>query len=90
MAKKQYDIVEVIWIDAEEFGDTGWNDMKEMLRYSKKPCPDMRSVGYLVYKDDDHISLLSTIGNKECSTVEKIPVAFIKSIEILTHTKPAE
>ena len=90
MAKKQYDIVEVIWIDAEEFGDTGWNDMKEMLRYAKKPCPDMRSVGYLVYKDDDHISLLSTIGNKECSTVEKIPVAFIKSIEILTHTKPAE
>ena len=90
MAKKQYDIVEVIWIDAEEFGDTGWNDMKEMLRYAKKPCPDMRSIGYLVYKDDDHISLLSTIGNKECSTVEKIPVAFIKSIEILTHTKPAE
>jgi len=90
MAKKQYDIVEVVWIDAEEFGDTGWNDMKEMLRYAKKPCPDMRSIGYLVYKDDDHISLLSTIGNKECSTVEKIPVAFIKSIEILTHTKPAE
>ena len=90
MAKKQYDIVEVIWIDAEEFGDTGWNDMKEMLRYAKKPCPDMRSIGYLVYRDDDHISLLSTIGNKECSTVEKIPVAFIKSIEILTHTKPAE
>ena len=90
MAKKQYDIVEVVWIDAEEFGDTGWNDMKEILRYAKKPCPDMHSVGYLVYKDGDHISLLSTIGNKECSTVEKIPVAFIKSIEILTHTKPAE
>ena len=90
MAKKQYDIVQVVWVDAEEYGETGWNDMKEMLAYAKKPCPDMRSVGYLVYKDDDHISLLSTIGSKECSTVEKIPVAFIKSIEILTHTKPAE
>ena len=90
MAKKQFEMVQVVWIDAEEFGDTGWNDMKEMLRYAKKPCPDMRSIGYLVYRDDDHISLLSTIGNKECSTVEKIPVAFIKSIDILTHTKPAE
>jgi len=90
MAKKQYDIVQVVWVDAEEYGETGWNDMKEILAYAKKPCPDMRSIGYLVYKDDDHISLLSTIGNKECSTVEKIPVAFIKSIDILTHTKPAE
>ena len=88
MAKKrQYDIVEVIWRDAEEHGEIGWNNTKEQLAYAKKPCPDMRSVGYLVYRDDDHISLLSTLGVKECSTVEKIPVAFIKSIEVLTPPK---
>jgi len=68
MAKKKYDIVQVIWVDAEEYGETGWNDKKEMLAYAKKPCPDMRSVGYLVYRDDEHLSLLSTIGVKECST----------------------
>ena len=81
MAKsKQYDIVEVIWKDAEEHGEIGWNNTKEQLAYAKKPCPIMKSVGYEVYRDDDHISLLSSLGGKECSAVEKIPMAFIKII----------
>ena len=82
MAKKPitYDIVEVLWIDAEEHGDVGWNDLKEQLSHAKKPCPSMTTVGYLVYDGKDHISLLSTIGNKECSTLEKIPKGFIVSI----------
>ena len=80
---KQYDIVEVLWVDAEEHGEVGWNDLKEQLAYAKKPCPTMKTVGYLVYQGKDHISLLSTIGDKECSTVEKIPSSFIKSITVL-------
>ena len=86
MAKKsiQYDIVEVSWIDAEENGDVGWNDLKEQLTHAKKPCPTMTTVGYLVYDGKDHISLLSTIGNKECSTLEKIPKGFIKKITPMT------
>ena len=85
MAKKPitYDIVEVVWIDAEEHGDVGWNDLKEQLTHAKKPCPTMTTVGYLVYDGKDHISLLSTIGNKECSTLEKIPKGFIVSITTL-------
>ena len=79
MTKKpiEYDIVEVLWIDAEENGDVGWNDLKEQLRYAKKPCPIMSTIGYLVHEGKDHISLLSTIGDKECSTLEKIPKGFI-------------
>ena len=84
MAKKrQYDIVEIQWIDAEEHGEIGWNNTKEQLAYAKKPCPTMKSVGYEVYRDEDHISLLSSIGDKECSSIEKIPMAFIKSINVL-------
>jgi hypothetical protein len=90
MAKKNYSIVLVEWADAEEKGDVGWNDIKEMLRYAKKPCPVMRSVGFLIHKDHDHIALLSTVGPDECSTVEKIPVAFIKSITPLEPTKVAD
>ena len=62
MAKKPitYDIVEVVWIDAEEHGEVGWNDLKEQLTHAKKPCPTMTTVGYLVYDGKDHISLLST------------------------------
>jgi len=86
---KEYQIVEVLWSDAEEKGDTGWNDIKEMLQYAKKPCPIMKSVGYDVYRDKDHISLLSTIGPDECSTIEKIPIAFVKSIIVLSPVTPS-
>ena len=87
--QKEYELAEVIWIDAEEHGDTGWNSLREQLAYAKKSCPSMRTVGYIVYEGPEHIALLSTIGDKECSTVEKIPRAFIKSINPLTRTSGA-
>ena len=88
MPKKSYDIVEVCWIDAEEYGEVGWNELKSQLAYAKKPCPTMRTVGYLVYEGEDHLSILSTIGDKESSTLEKIPRAFVKSLTVLTTTPP--
>ena len=83
MKPESLPIVEVVWIDAEEHGEIGWNDLKAMLKRAKKPCPVMNSVGYEVHRDDDHISLLSTIGPDECSTLEKIPTGFIRSITVL-------
>jgi len=85
--KKDYDIVLVVWTDAEEHGEVGWNNIKDQLKYAKKPCPDMRSVGFEVWRDAKHIALLSSMGDKECSTVEKIPMGFITSIEPLIIKK---
>ena len=85
-----YSLVEVIWIDAEEYGETGWNDLKAMKRYAKKPCPRMRSVGYVLHHSEAHISLASTMGDKECSTVEKIPTGFIKSITVLSPSESSK
>lgn len=86
--QKNYKIVEVVWMDAEEKGEIGWNDLKEQLAYAKKPCPTMRTVGYLVYNGTDHISLLSSIGDKECSSIEKIPSAFILNVTELKKQPP--
>jgi hypothetical protein len=80
---KVYEIVEVIWTDAEELGDTGWNNLKSQIRDAKKPCPVMKSVGYLVYQSDKHISILSTVGKDLSSTLEKIPTGFIVEINKL-------
>ena len=81
MARRcMYTLVEVIWVDAEEYGEVGWNDIKAMKRYAKKPCPEMRSVGYVLFSDKSHISLASTVGPDQCSTIEKIPIEFVKSI----------
>jgi len=85
MKRIQYPIVEVVWVDAEEKGETGWNSLPEMKRYAKKPCPIMYSVGYKIHHDDDHISLLSSIGPEECSSIEKIPTGFIRTITELNH-----
>ena len=84
---QKYPIVEVVWIDAEEKGEIGWNDLKSQLRAAKKPCPEMHTVGYEVYRGKDHISVLSTIGPSESSTLEKIPLGFIKSIKELEYKK---
>jgi len=75
-----YKLVEVIWRDAEEYGEIGWNDLKAMKRYAKKPCPIMKTVGYILYQNTQHISLASSIGDEQCSSIEKIPCEFIKSI----------
>ena len=84
---KVYEIVEVIWVDAEEIGDTGWNNLKGQLRDAKKPCPIMKSVGYIVYQDEKQVSLLSTIGKDLASTLEKIPAGFIVEINKLTKVE---
>ena len=83
VAKKQslvkYDMVEVVWIDAEEHGEIGWNNLKSQLKYAKTPCPLMHSIGFEVWRDAKHIALLSTI--------EKIPIGFIHSITKLNKGK---
>jgi len=85
MAKqKGYEILEVIWTDAEELGDVGWNNLKEQLKCAKKPCPVMKSVGYCVYRSDTHISLLSTLGKDVGSTLEKIPMSFVVDVRVLS------
>jgi hypothetical protein len=87
-AKRQYDMVKVTWVDAEEVGETGWNNLKAQLRSASKPCPTMQSVGFLVYQDEHHISLISSLGPDICGTVEKIPMGFVTRIDKLTVTPP--
>ena len=80
---KEYELVEVIWVDAEELGEVGWNNLKSQLRDAKNPCTVMNSVGYLVFQSDKHVSLLSTMGKDLSSTLEKIPSGMIVKINKL-------
>jgi len=88
--KEDYDIVLVTWTDAEAHGEIGWNNIDEMKKYAKKPCPVIYSVGFVLFYDSDsHISLLSCISEDEAigSSCEKIPVQFIKEIVYLNKEK---
>jgi len=78
-----YPLVEVTWVDAEEVGQVGWNDLEEMIEEAEKPCPIVRSVGYLVFCSETHISLIRAFYSEGCSTVEKIPKRFIENLRYL-------
>lgn len=80
---KSFPLVEVIWVDAEEHGDVGWNCLEEMMETAKSEPKEMRTVGYILFKGDNHISLVSTVGPEECSSLNKIPTGFIKEIREL-------
>ncbi len=80
-------IVKVTWVDAEEYGEVGWNSIKSMKNYAKKPCPTMVSLGHVLYEGEDHIALVSSIGDKESSSIEKIPKSFVTKIEELEVKK---
>ncbi len=90
MVKKKsinHEIAKVTWLDAEEIGDVGWNSLSGMKKRAKEDCPTMVSVGHVLYEGSDHISLISTLGDKECSTLEKIPMSFVVKIEKLEVKK---
>ena len=84
--KSKLPIVEVLWRDAIEIGEIGWNDLAELRKESRKPCPTMRTVGYCVYYGEDHLAVLNTIGSDECSRLDKIPIGFIEKVEFLRGT----
>ena len=82
-ATDTFPIWEVHWEDAEEVGDVGWNNVRFLMKEAMKPCPTMRTVGYLVFEGPNHISLISTIGPSEAAKLEKIPTGFIKLKKVL-------
>ena len=79
-------VVEVIWYDAEEIGDIGWNNLSDLRKESRKVCPTMRTVGYCLYHGPNHISVINTVGPDESSRLDKIPTGFIQSIQYLRGT----
>ena len=79
----EYPIVEVLWRDAIEIGEIGWNDPDEIKEEAMSPCPLVKSIGYLIYESESHISLLRAIHSEGVSTLEKIPKGFIEAIKKL-------
>jgi hypothetical protein len=78
-----YPLVEVVWRDAEEYGDVGWNDFEDALKFAEEPCTIVRSIGYLLTASESHISLLRSMHSGGVSSVEKIPRGFIEEIYYL-------
>lgn len=73
--------MEITWIDAETVGDANWMTMDESNDIAKSPLPIMLTVGYVLWEDDDMISVVNTIGPDQSSQVNKIPKKMVYKIE---------
>jgi hypothetical protein len=79
-----YIIVEVNWVDAETSGDNGWMDLTEALADAILPAPIMRTVGFLIADEENHIAVTDSLGTEECGSVTKIPRKMIRSLNELS------
>ncbi len=65
----------VKWLDAQACA--GWETIENE---TADGCPLCTTLGFLVYRDEDHIVVASTIEGENMNTGMKIPVGMIKSI----------
>lgn len=80
---KNYPIVEVLWRDAAEIGESAWNDFEQMIEEASKPCPLVCTVGYLVFESDAHISLVGGFHDDQAGRVEVIPKGCIEALRVI-------
>ena len=52
----EWEMVSVLWVDAESDGGSGWQDPEEMMEYARRPLPVIHTVGLLVHEDEEQIS----------------------------------
>jgi hypothetical protein len=70
-------IVELEWVDACTVGGSEWLEKEDTMTAAKSKLPCMYTIGYIVFENDDQISLVSVIGPAESSQVHKIPKSMI-------------
>jgi hypothetical protein len=68
---------EITWVDAETCGGPEWLSVEDMCEFARKPLPQMRTMGYVVYETDLYIAVTDSFGTGETSAVTKIPKALI-------------
>ena len=75
--------VSVRWVDAEARGGPGWEDPEDMVEFALRPLAEVHTVGLLIHECDSFIALTDSRGPDQIGSVQKIPKAWITTIEIL-------
>jgi hypothetical protein len=79
------ELVLVVWEDAYTHGGPGWTDTEDVLEIlKKKKCPDMKTVGHLLKREEGRIILTDTLGPEESGSIHVIPSGMIKEIHRLS------
>ena len=75
--------VSVVWVDAEARGGPGWEDAEDLVEFAFKPLLEVRTVGLLIHSCDQFVALTDSRGPDQVGTVQKIPRAWIVSMDRL-------
>jgi len=84
-----YPIVRIRWQDAVTSSEAGWTTKEDAFSTAESAPPHMSTVGYILYENDDWISLTDSIGGDEFGQVTKIPTSMIIEKHTLVE-KPNE
>jgi hypothetical protein len=76
--------VKVTWLDAETIGDGGWLPLDECMEEMLTPLPTVISIGYVLCKNKQCITIADTVSSDCVGVINRIPLGMIVSIERLS------
>ena len=76
--------VKITWLDAETIGDGGWLELEECMREMLTPLPTVISIGYVLCRNKQCITIADTISSDCVGVINRIPLGMIVSIERLS------
>ena len=84
---REWPPVSVVWVDAEARGGPGWEDAEDLVEFAFKPLLEVRTVGLLIHSCDQFVALTDSRGPDQVGTVQKIPRAWIVSMDRLVSAE---
>tara|TARA_R100000458_G_C8057126_1_gene101724 strand:- start:19 stop:318 length:300 start_codon:yes stop_codon:yes gene_type:complete len=86
----EYSMVMVIWEDAITSAEPGWTTKEDALTLAEADLPCMTSIGFVLFENNDWISITDSVGEDEFGQVTKIPKSLCLSIVRLGDRKLEE
>ncbi len=84
---RMWPVVSVRWVDAEARGGPGWEDPEDMVEFALRPLAEVHTVGLLIHECEQFIALTDSRGPDQIGSVQKIPKAWINTMEIMVPTE---
>ena len=84
---RDWPIVQVIWVDAEAKGGPGWEDAEDLVEFAFKPLAEVKTVGMMIHACDQFIALTESRSPDQIGVVQKIPKAWIVSMDLLVPSE---
>ncbi|HJN80392.1 MAG: hypothetical protein QF534_05105 [Phycisphaerales bacterium] len=83
-------VVSVNWVDAEARGGPGWEDPEDMVEFALRPLATVHTVGLLIHECEQFVAMTDSRAPDQVGAVQKIPKAWITSMEFMVPTKEEE